>query len=59
MEHTQTAPDLIGQFRTFGAVGVAYEIIETIDDNTVKIRVLETGETLEYSRAQVAIDPLA
>ena len=49
----------VGQFHTFGEAGVAYEVIADIDETNVKIRVVETGETLSYSRDQVTIDPIA
>lgn len=51
--------EIVGQFHTFGQAGVAYEVVEELDDSTVKIRVVETGETLDYSRDQLAADPLA
>ena len=59
MQPTQVTPKTIKPFHTFGEAGVVYEVLEEIDDSTVKIRVVETGETLNYSRDQVAIDPLA
>ena len=59
MEQAHTKPEIVGQFHTFGQAGVAYEVVEELDDSTVKIRVVETGETLDYSRDQLAADPLA
>ena len=47
------------RFHTFGEAGIAYEVLEEIDDETVKIRVVETGETLVYKRENVLSDPLA
>ena len=49
----------IDRFHTFGEKGVVYEILEKIDNDTVKIRVVETGETLNYSQKNVLVDPVA
>ncbi len=49
----------IGEFRTFGHNGVAYEILDEIDNNTVVIRVVESGETLEYAVQKLLNDPEA
>lgn len=59
MEQMHTEPAIVGQFHTFGEAGIAYEVVEELDDSTVKIRVVETGETLDYSRDQLASDPIA
>ncbi|KIC45452.1 DUF5397 family protein [Tateyamaria sp. ANG-S1] len=59
MEQARVEPAVVGQFHTFGEAGVAYEVVEELDDHTVKIRVVETGETLDYDRDQLAADPLA
>ena len=53
-----THPDST-RFHQFGAYGPVYETLETVDDKTIRIRVVETGEILNYSRAQSALDPLA
>ena len=60
MENAPSSPEtLVGRFHRFGAAGVAYEVLEEVDDQQVKIRVVETGETLTYSRAYLASDPIA
>lgn len=57
-------PKLIGQFRTFGALGPAYRILEPLKQTDsgewlVRIRVLESGEETEYPYAKAASDPEA
>ena len=59
MSNMQAHVATVGQFHTFGEAGGAYEVIADIDETNVKIRVVETGETLSYSRDQVTIDPIA
>jgi hypothetical protein len=54
----------IGRFRRFGAVGPAYEIIDVLGarpdgDLSLRIRVLETGEEVEYPLSQAKDDPEA
>ena len=50
---------LIGEFRRFGEHGIAYEVIGLDDEEHVRIRVIETGETLTYPAADVRTDPEA
>lgn len=50
---------LVGTFHTFGAHGVAYEVVALEDDGHVRIRVVETGETIRYPTAEVRQDPKA
>ncbi len=53
---------LVGTWRRFGAVGPVYEIIaagETLPghDRMMRIRVVETGEELDYRFAEIMDDP--
>lgn len=53
---------LIGTWRRFGISGPVYEIIAEgkklpAGDETLRIRVLETGEELEYKIADILDDP--
>ncbi|MCC3244044.1 DUF5397 domain-containing protein [Methylocystis sp. WRRC1] len=66
---TQTAasfiPDpgeLVGTFRRFGSFGPAYEIIgvgaeEPLGDRWMKVRVVESGEVLDYKFSDILDDP--
>lgn len=49
----------VGEFRRFGELGVAYEVIEITDEMTAAIRVLESGETLTYPITSILSDPAA
>jgi hypothetical protein len=58
------APQLIGQFRTFGPLGPAYRVLAPVKqaengDWLLRIVVLETGEETEYSYAHAVNDPKA
>jgi hypothetical protein len=56
-------PDLcIGQIRTFGTEGPKYEVVgnghpSKNGDWLIPIRVVESGEELEYPYTQLALDP--
>jgi Family of unknown function (DUF5397) len=55
---------LIGTFRTFGRVGPVYEILKVNEPSTgpqvtLKIRVIESGEQLDYPLSDALDDPLA
>lgn len=57
-------PNLVGQFKTFGSVGPAYEVLAGATpllgaDWLMKIRVLESGEELELPASQIEQDPQA
>jgi hypothetical protein len=57
-------PDIrIGQIKTFGVEGPSYEITgngHPVDGGwLVPIRVIESGEELEYPYSQLALDPEA
>ena len=51
--------DLVGTFHTFGPHGVAYEVVAVEDAEHVRIRVVETDETIRYPAAEVRQDPKA
>jgi hypothetical protein len=69
MAQTQTAATLmpqpaalVGTWRRFGAVGPVYEIIDAGrelpgGDRLMRIRVVETGEELDYRLAEILDDP--
>jgi hypothetical protein len=53
---------LVGTWRRFGRTGPIYEVVSTgqpvLDgDRMMRIRVVETGEELEYSLDQLLDDP--
>ncbi len=53
---------LIGTWRRFGPVGPVYEVVGTsraLDgvDHLMRIRVLESGEELDYQLSKIAEDP--
>lgn len=55
---------LVGTFRTFGRAGPVYEILQVNEPATgphvaVKIRVVESGEQLDYPLSDALDDPLA
>jgi len=55
---------LIGTWRRFGSAGPAYEIIATVPakpDGTqaMRIRVLESGEEIDYRLTHILADPRA
>ena len=55
-------PRFVGAFRRFGPVGPVYEIIatgkETADgDVMMRIRVVESGEELDYPFSSIIDDP--
>jgi len=56
-------PDLIGTFHQFGTFGVPYQVVQPMRQTpqgwTVEIKVLETGERLEYSLEPFLNDPEA
>ncbi|HEV7403905.1 MAG TPA: hypothetical protein VGO11_13290 [Chthoniobacteraceae bacterium] len=54
-----TADDLVGTYRTFGTVGPAYEVIAKRDGEKVHVRVLESGEELDYPVRDALEDPVA
>jgi hypothetical protein len=50
---------VVGDFRTFGPDGPAYQVLEILDapEGRVRIQVLESGETLDYPALQALQDP--
>ena len=53
----QTPQELVGSVRRFGNNGVLYEVLRQIDDSSVLIHVLETGEETTYPIAEALGDP--
>ena len=49
----------IGQFRRFGSSGPAYEVIGLSSGLQATIRVIGSGEKMDYSIERVKADPLA
>jgi hypothetical protein len=69
MDHTPTdgvklpqPANLVGTWRRFGSVGPVYEIIGIGDelsggDRLMRVRVVETGEEVDYRLAEILDDP--
>ena len=58
------SPSLMGTFKTVGVFGPAYQIVEPVrqlDDGDwlIRVRLLETGEEVEYRYTHVLNDPKA
>lgn len=56
--------DLVGSFRSFGAVGPTYQVISVVEPATgsnilLRVRVVESGEVLDYPLVQAISDPAA
>ncbi|MFM2393057.1 MAG: hypothetical protein RLZZ546_1039, partial [Bacteroidota bacterium] len=56
--------NILGTFKKFGSLGIAYEIIDILVeknnlDRMVKIKVIETNEETEYPYEQAINDPEA
>ena len=58
-ETTTLITEVCGSFHRFGEAGVAYEVVDLVDEATVTIRVLESGEQLTYPLSEVLLDPAA
>lgn len=61
---TDISPDrLVNTYRTFGHFGPTYQILNVIscleNDSLMKIRILESGEELEYEYSHILNDPIA
>lgn len=65
MQHTTTSTsgtdkmpfDLVGRVRRFGPRGVPYEVLAVVSAHEVRIRVITTGEVVDYPIADVLADP--
>jgi Family of unknown function (DUF5397) len=55
----QTAADLVGSFRSFGDYGPVYQVVSTVNGKIVHVRVVQTGEELDYPVDQALEDPVA
>lgn len=56
--------EIVGTFRSFGPVGPVYEVLSVSDaaqgaDFTARIRVVTTGEALDYPVSDILADPVA
>jgi Family of unknown function (DUF5397) len=57
-------PNLIGEFRTFGPTGPAYQVLGagkplSKDDSWFKVQVLDSGEVVDLPARQIILDPKA
>ena len=55
----RSADDLVHTFRTFGDYGPLYEVVRKASESHVHIRVVESGEELDYSVEKALSDPEA
>jgi hypothetical protein len=53
-----SAKQFIGSVRRFGPNGVLYQVLDILDPQTARIRVLDTGEETPYPLAHIAADPV-
>jgi hypothetical protein len=51
--------DLVDTHRTFGTEGPVYRVLRKVNEETVRVSVVETGEELDYPARQAADDPEA
>jgi len=56
-------PELLGQFRQFGELGPTYKIMTPVrqldnQDWLLQIKVVESGEELEYKYSKIVNDPV-
>lgn len=52
-----TISELVGTFRSFGSFGPVYEVIGGGREGSLRIRVVETGEELDYPLKECLSDP--
>jgi len=55
---------VVGSFRTFGRLGPVYEVLRAVEPATgsdvlLRVRVVESGEELDYPLGDALDDPLA
>ena len=50
---------LVGQFRRFGEASPAYELMKVKSESHAAIRVVYSGEELDYSFEHLKADPIA
>ena len=55
----QTAADLVGSFRSLGDYGPVYQVVGTVNGRHLHVRVVQTGEELDYPVDQALEDPEA
>ena len=62
MTMLESPPDeaqLVGRFRSFGEYGPVYQIVGAVNGAKVHVRVVQTGEELDYPVEQALADPEA
>lgn len=55
----RSVEDLLATFRTFGPEGPVYQVLRKAGADKVRIRVIESGEELDYLSARALKDPEA
>lgn len=55
----KTPADLVGSFRSFGDYGPVYQVVSTVNGKNLHVRVVQTGEELDYPVDQALEDPEA
>lgn len=55
----RTAEDLLGTWRRFGVEGPVYQVVSKAGTEKVHVRVVETGEELDYLVERALRDPEA
>ena len=56
---TRNARTYVGEVRRFGAMGPAYDVVDTTAGGDLMITVVESGECLDYAIADFLADPVA
>ena len=49
----------VGDVRRFGPHGPAYEVVDILPNGDVSIQVIESGERIDYAKADYLADPWA
>lgn len=55
----RTSEDITDTYRSFGFAGPVYRVLARVDERTVRVCVVETGEELNYPVVQALDDPEA
>jgi hypothetical protein len=58
-EESSVVSEIVGTYRTFGEQGPLYEVQRQVDEQTVHILVIPSGEELDYDIKQAQADPEA
>jgi len=54
-----TETTLVGTFRTFGEFGPVYECLTILAPDMLQVRVVESGEEIDYPIQSALDDPIA